>query len=184
MLIKNFVSSLAVFVLLGVSGGCYSNTPIELQNGASVDNCSDYNEARKQSKIKEQSRNVSISSEYLSCSLLPEVEPIVEAESILKLINRKLKVRSIPTSLGMSVGRKDTFEAAGAVLNADKQALEIVSDERNFKIFLKGRLNGKLLVWVVDELSQGAYRSYYPALLSVSEDEESVLVSSFYESGF
>lgn len=184
MLLRKSLYKLIIFLSLGVSAGCYSKSSIELQNGLSVDNCSDYNEARKDSKIKEGSRNFSIASEYLDCSILPGLEPIVEANEILRLINSALRIRSIPTSLGMSVGRKDTFKVLDPNLNFDTHALEIVSEERNFKIFLKGRLQDKVLIWIVDEIPKGTYRSYYPALLIISVDEGTVLASPFYESGF
>jgi hypothetical protein len=167
------------------SGYVFSKTPISMSDNTTVNNCADYNIVRKSQNIFESSSNFLYASEYLECSLLIKGFSEIKSEevaSVLSSIFKNFKIVSIPSSKAQKLSDKDTFSSVGGALLIEKKQITLSDKEHNFLLSLKGKIDDKYLVWIVDEILVGTYRSYYPALLTIDGDK--VTASPFYESGY
>lgn len=163
---------------------CSAKTSIELENGGIVDNCTTYNKLRESFTIKESTVNSLISSEYLECSIKKGLANTENSASVLDAIKVSLRVRKLPLSIAQSVNRKDTFNDAGFNVDLKSNSLNYEMNNSNIVISLKGSLTeSEYLIWIVDEVLDTTYRSYYPAIIKISKDGM-VTASPYYNSGF
>lgn len=171
-------------LFVALTASCSAKTPIELENGEIVDNCTSYNKLRESFTIKESTVNSQTSSEYLECSIKKELANTENPASVLDAIKVSLRVRKLPLSIAQSVNRKDTFNDAGFNVDLKSNSLNYEMNNSNIVISLKGRLTeSEYLIWVVDEVLDATYRSYYPAIIKISKDGM-VTASPYYNSGF
>ncbi len=178
--INTALNALAIF-FISISI-CYAQNEIKMDNGQKANNCNIYNKLRESHKVREGVNNDLISSEYLDCSITPDLKQVKNSPEILQAMYHKLRVRKLPTSFSQSVSRKDTFFDAGFTITPDSIAYQ--KEDRNFSITLKGKItDNKYLIWVVDEILNGTYRSYYPAIAEIS-DNDNINITPYYQSGY
>ena len=171
-------------LFVAFTASCSAKTPIELENGEVVDNCTSYNKLRESFTIKESTVNSQISSEYLECSIKKELVDTENSASVLDAIKGNLRVRKLPLSIAQSVNRKDTFNDAGFNVDLKLNSLNYEMNNSNIVISLKGRLTeSEYLIWIVDEVLDATYRSYYPAIIKIAKDGM-VTASPYYNSDF
>lgn len=176
---------IVIVIVILLPGYGFSKETISMSDDTSVNNCIDYNLARKNQNIFESSSNLLYASEYLECSLLDKNFKKIDKlyyESDLKIVFKKFTLRSVPSSLGPRIDRSDTLYSLGGTLDLGNAKITLTDQDDNFVLSLKGKIGDKYLVWIVDEVLSGTYRSYYPALLTIDGDK--VTASPLYESGY
>ena len=154
---------------------------ITFVSGETANECVSYNSQRANEDIRDTINNMIIASEYLECSLSDSLKVVGNPEEIISQIYENVRIRSLPTSLGPSVPRNSLLSEKFELVLPNKIVFETKS--HNVNISIKGVLSGnRYLIWVVDEILDATYRSYYPAILLIEGEQINVL--PFYESGF
>lgn len=177
---RTTLTTFALFVLANTS---FAKTQISFPNDTFATSCAEYVLLRKNTEVLEHVNNKIIESEYLDCSLSKNLKLVSNSSLILKTMLNQVGTRSIPSSLGPSVSRTETFEDTGFRLNEDVTAIKLERPNRNFVISLKGELSkNTYLIWVVDEILDANYRSYYAAIFEVTG--QSGKIKPYYASGF
>lgn len=183
-MIRTGILILLAILMQGYSLDTNAKSIIEFEDGQKADNCADYNRLRENLLVKESVNNMIVQSEYLDCSLPSLTESIDDASIVLDSIAKNMLVRSIPTSLGPSVKRGDTLAMAGFKVSLTRLAVEYTKGDHNVGIVLKGKVSDDTyLIWVVDEILESSYRSYYPAKIEI-DDEGNVESIPYYKSGY
>lgn len=179
-------SALILFALTIQTYSLNSNakTIIEFENGQKVKNCADYNRLRATIFIKETVNNMMVQSEYLDCSLPSLTESIENTSTILDHIAKNMLIRSIPTSLGPSAERSDTLAKAGFKASLTQPTIKYTKNDHNVVITLKGKISeDTYLIWVIDEILNSTYRSYYPAKIRIDSSGK-ITPLPYYNSGY
>ena len=158
-----------------------AKTEINFQSGRTASDCASYNQLRKSEHLAETVNNMIVASEYLDCSLSPNLIHLPSYKPLLVQINDQVRIRQFPLSLGQMVERNDKLKVLFMVKGNDTLSYE--KETHNVQIAVKGMLtNQKYLLWVVDEILDATYRAYYPAVLSV--DNGLFEIEPYYASGF
>ena len=158
-----------------------AKTEISFQSGRTATDCTSYNQIRKSEPLVETVNNMILASDYLECSLSPNLLHFPSYKSLLFQINEQVRIRQFPLSIGQMVGRNDKLKVLFMVDGKDSLTYE--KENHNVKIVVKGMLSDqKYLIWVVDEILDATYRAYYPAILTV--DNELFEIEPYYASGF
>lgn len=178
-------SHIALFMLFALVVDVFAMTPVNIIGVGEVDSCATYNEARSRGRLDEGINNMLISSEYLECSL--NIEGFYDIESskrkhVLSQIYSNFNVVSIPTSISQKITKIDTFEKLNADIDFSDDKISLMLNGSSITLYLKGRFYNDYLVWIVNEISESAYYSYYPAIVEVSDKD--VTARPLYKSGY
>ena len=172
---------LVIACMISFVANASTKNEIVFESGAKVSTCDEYNSLRASQRIAETTSNMIIASEYLECSLVPDLKQVDRTIDVITAIGKDLQIRTIPTSLGPQVDRK-------AVLN-DKFVFDghdsflFSEGNHNIVITLKGQIKpGEYLFWVVDEILDTTYRAYYPLIIEVDGNE--IKAKPFFLGGF
>ena len=172
-----------VIFFMAISSLCFAGekSEIVMASGKTVSDCNSFNELRNTESLLEDSMNMLASSEYLECSLVSNLEQVSSVEEFIHVLNKNLRIRQFPLSLGPQVDRKSLLNEK---FNFDgKFSLKYEKDLHKISITYKGKISeGRHLVWVVDEILDATYRAYYPAVVVVSSDR--FAVEPYYGGGF
>lgn len=155
---------------------------INMADGQTVNNCTDYNLARNYVSLDESNDNMIVSAEYLVCAYDFSIDSLVRQDEIIDKLYAEFDVSKLPLSISQSVTAKATFKSLNWKLDKQGLKIEYSNNNVNIVISLERKTKNGYLIFIVDEILSGTYRSYFPAELIVTND--TIKVRPIYKSGW
>lgn len=171
-----------LFITWASVGESKKYNDINMADGRTVNNCTDYNLARNDVSLDESNDNMIVSAEYLACAYDFSIDSLVRQDEIIDKLYAEFDVSKLPLSISQSVTAKATFKSLNWKLDKHGLKIEYSNNDVNIVISLERKTKNGYLIFIADEILSGTYKSYFPAELIVTND--TIKVRPIYKSGW
>ncbi len=171
-----------LFIAWASVGESKKYSDINMADGRSVNNCTDYNSARDEVSLDESNDNMIVSAEYLVCAYDFSIGSLAQQDEIFDKLYADFDVSKLPLSISQSVTAKATFKSLNWKVDKKGLKIEYSNDDINIVISLERKTKNGYLIFITDEILNGTYRSYFPAELIVANN--TISVRPIYKSGW
>ena len=173
---------LLFFIIESSAGELKKYNDISMADGRTVNNCADYNLARNDVVLDESNVNMLVSAEYLVCAYEFSTGNLEGQNKIIEKFYAEFDVSKLPLSITQSIAPNATFESLNWHLDKEEQKIVYSNNDINIVISLERKTTSGYLIFIIDEVLTGTYRSYYPAELI--DDDNTLKVRPVYKSGW